>query len=109
MAATGDLPDEKKRGERIIRKFPKSDTFTPSGVPLSRAVIAVISPEELEAMRLIDSVNEDQESAASKMCVSRKTLGKDLARARKKIIDAIFSGSIIQIRGDNYRLIENEE
>jgi predicted DNA-binding protein (UPF0251 family) len=56
-------------------------------------------PEEIEIIRLVDFEGYDQESAASEMGISRKTLWRDLHDARRKIADALVNGKMIHIRG----------
>jgi hypothetical protein len=55
--------------------------------------------EELEALRLVDLVGCDQETAAARMEVSRKTLWRDLHEARRKIADALVNGKKITVEG----------
>ncbi len=55
--------------------------------------------EELEAIRLVDLLGHDQESAAMFMGVSRKTLWRDLHDGRRKIADALVNGKRIIIHG----------
>ena len=64
--------------------------------------------EELEALRLVDLVGYDQETAAAKMEVSRKTLWRDLHEARHKIADALVNGKKITVEGCNGRVSDEE-
>ncbi len=59
----------------------------------------VILPEEVEAMRLVDLQGLEQEEAAAVLGVSRKTLWRDLHRAREKAADALVHGKTIRIAG----------
>ncbi|MFA5394677.1 MAG: DUF134 domain-containing protein [Methanogenium sp.] len=52
-------------------------------------------PEELEAFRLVDGEGLDQEAAAERMQISRRTLWRDIHTARKKVVDALSEGKII--------------
>ncbi|KAF1078846.1 DUF134 domain-containing protein [Methanogenium sp. MK-MG] len=54
-------------------------------------------PEELEAFRLVDSEGLNQESAAERMQVSRRTLWRDVHTARRKVADALSEGKVIVI------------
>jgi len=54
-------------------------------------------PEELEAFRLVDCEGLDQESAAERMQISRRTLWRDIHTARRKVADALSEGKIIAI------------
>lgn len=61
--------------------------------------IVVLLPEELEALRLTDLEGLEQEAAAEKLGVSRKTLWRDLHEARRKVADALVNGRGIRIAG----------
>ena len=72
--------------------------------PLCRRIdgkdaIVTLYPEEIEIIRLIDLAGLNQESAASEVGVSRKTLWRDLHEARRKIADALVNGKTIHIAG----------
>lgn len=95
-----------KSFKRTVSKFPKAEKFIPAGLPMTELETVNLKIEELEAMRLVDFVGMDQEDAANKMGVSRRTLWKDLKSSRKKIIDALMDGKILVIHGGNYELIE---
>jgi len=56
-------------------------------------------PEEIEAIRLADLLDLEQEDIAARMGVSRKTAWKDLHSARKKIADAVINGKILRVEG----------
>jgi predicted DNA-binding protein (UPF0251 family) len=51
--------------------------------------MVTLLPEEVEAMRLADLLDLEQEEIALRMGVSRKTVWKDLHSARRKVTDAI--------------------
>jgi RNA polymerase sigma factor (sigma-70 family) len=57
-----------------------------------------LSHDELEAIRLCDGEGMSQEQAASSMHVSRGTVQRTLAAARKKLADALVSGHAIVLR-----------
>lgn len=56
-------------------------------------------PEEIEAVKLADLLDLEQDEVAERMHVSRKTVWKDLHNARKKITDAIVNGKALRIGG----------
>ncbi|WP_174591318.1 DUF134 domain-containing protein [Methanocella conradii] len=56
-------------------------------------------PEELEAIKLADLMDMEQEDIAFRMGVSRKTVWKDLHNARKKIADALVNGKALRVEG----------
>ncbi len=58
--------------------------------------------EELEAMRLKDIEDLNQEECAENMQVSRQTFQNIIDSARKKIAIALTEGKAIRISGGNY-------
>ncbi|HPW45977.1 MAG TPA: DUF134 domain-containing protein [bacterium] len=84
---------------RKIGCTPESRYFKPRATPLSELIEVVLPHDELEAIRLLDLEGLYQEEAAEKMGVSRPTIGRILARARKTIADALINGKAIKIEG----------
>ncbi len=74
----------------------------PEGCPKIEAIS--ITLEELEAVRLVDLLDLDQEDAAFYMGISRKAFWNDLMNARKKIAAALVYGMGIRIEGGSYVL-----
>lgn len=64
--------------------------------------IVNLSIEELEAIRLCDLLQVEQNEAADMMGISRKTFWNDLQKARQKVVDALVNGKAIQISGGDY-------
>jgi predicted DNA-binding protein (UPF0251 family) len=58
-----------------------------------------LMPDEIELLRLIDLEGLEQEEAAERMGVSRKTAWRDLHDARRKIADALVNGKSINMAG----------
>lgn len=58
-----------------------------------------LQPEEIELIRLIDLEGLEQEAAAERLGVSRKTAWRDLHEARRKIADALVNGKGINMAG----------
>jgi len=58
-----------------------------------------LQPEEIELIRLIDLEGLEQEEAAERLGVSRKTAWRDLHTARWKIADALVNGKGIEMAG----------
>ena len=58
-----------------------------------------LNPEEIELIRLIDLDGLEQEEAAEKLGVSRKTAWRDLQKTRAKIADALVNGKRIEMAG----------
>ena len=59
----------------------------------------LLQPEEIELIRLIDLEGLEQEEAAERMGVSRKTAWRDLHEARRKLADALVNGKGINMAG----------
>ncbi|MDF2614750.1 MAG: putative DNA-binding protein [Clostridia bacterium] len=64
----------------------------------------VLSIEELEAIRLSDYLEMEQDRAAESMHISRGTFQRIINTARKKTADALVHGKTIRIDGGNYEL-----
>ncbi|HHQ44746.1 MAG TPA: DUF134 domain-containing protein [Candidatus Altiarchaeales archaeon] len=98
--------DSKKTGRpkcvRAVGRMPDCDYFKPRGIPLVELEKVTLSLEEVEAIRLIDIEGLEQEDASQKMNISRRTFGRDLKGARKKISDAIINAKAIEIKGGCY-------
>lgn len=93
---------------RAVEGVPEVDYFKPRGIPLIELEASELKVEELEAIRLVDYEDLDQEEAAKKMMVSRRTLARELKSGRKKIADALLNGKAIKIRG-GYFLARGEK
>jgi len=69
--------------------------FKPAGVPLSGVERICMSRDELEALKLCDLDGLTQEAAGLRMGVSRGTIQRTLAAARKKAATALSKGKAI--------------
>ena len=87
---------------RRVEFFPKDNYFVPWGKPKCEIEEIVLKVEELEAMRLKDIEDLNQEECAEKMQVSRQTFQNIIDTARKKIATALTEGKAIRISGGNY-------
>ena len=76
--------------------------FLPDGSTRNDATF--LNLEELEAVRLVDLLELEQEEAAFYMGISRKAFWNDLTSARKKIATALVYGMGIRIEGGSYVL-----
>jgi predicted DNA-binding protein (UPF0251 family) len=74
----------------------------PEGCPRIEAISMTL--EELEAVRLVDLLELDQEEAAFYMGISRKAFWNDLMNARKKIAAALVYGMGLRIEGGSFIL-----
>ncbi len=87
---------------RCVSAYPAVEAFVPHGQ--SAAGEVVLSVEELEAIRLSDFEQLDQETAARMMRVSRHTYGRILGNARRQVAEALVTGKALKIAGGNYEL-----
>ena len=67
------------------------------GVPPGRLQAVFLQLDELEALRLCDLLNLDQEEAGQKMGVSRATVQRLLSSARAKVAEALVYGKALVI------------
>ena len=72
--------------------------FKPAGTPLRDLEKVAIGHDELEAMFLCDAEGLTQEEAGKRMGVSRGTVQRLLAQARKKAIEAVVLGKALMIK-----------
>lgn len=86
--------------QRRIRCVPLASYFKPVGIPLRELEEVVLGADELEALRLADLEGRYQIAAAEQMQVSRQTIGNILARAHRKVADALLNGKALRI-GDS--------
>lgn len=94
------------RPRRIRRIFfqPEVTYFKPAGVPMINLKETILSFDELEAIRLIDSQGMEQSKAGKKMKISQSTLSRLLKIGRKKLADAITNGQAIKIQGGDFKI-----
>ncbi len=71
--------------------------YKPAGTPLKEMEQITVFRDELEAMYLCDSEGLNQETAGERMGVSRGTVQRLLASARKKAIEAVVHGKALAI------------
>ena len=88
---------------RRVEFFPKNIYFVPWGKPKCEIKEIVLKVEELEAMRLKDIEELNQEECGERMQVSRQTFQNIIDSARKKVAIALTEGNAIRISGGNYR------
>jgi len=87
---------------RRISGTPGAQYFKPCGTPVSSLEEAVLTLDELEALKLADLNGLYQEDAAEKMNVSRQTFGNIIEKARKTLADAVVNGKALKIEGGVY-------
>ena len=83
---------------------PKYDSFAPSGKGGVEQVLLTV--DEFEAIRLIDTEKRTHEQCAKQMGISRTTVTEIYERARAKIADCIVNGKTLCISGGNYVLCD---
>lgn len=95
---------------RKISTEAKVTYFKPRGIPMCELEEVVLTPDELEALKLADLDELYQADAAQKMGISRQTFGNIINSAHKKIADALLHGKAICINGQNEKtMIETHE
>ena len=87
------------RKQRALNGNSQYRCFQPCCRPDAEGRVNVLEPEELEALRLVDLLHYDQESAAGQMEISRKTLWRDLHAGRTKVVEALVEGKRLEMAG----------
>ncbi|MFH8080892.1 MAG: DUF134 domain-containing protein [Candidatus Aenigmatarchaeota archaeon] len=90
-----------RRFRRICFK-PNITYFKPAGSKIREVEEVVLTMDEVEALRLKDFLDLNQEEAAKKMNISQPTFHRIISSARKKVADAIINGKALKIKGGNY-------
>ncbi len=85
------------RLKRRVRFNPEVIYFKPAGVPLNQLEEVILTYDELEALRLKDTLNLDQNDSAKKMGISQPTFHRVLLSAREKVAEALIKGKAIRI------------
>ena len=84
---------------RRVENLPGTTYFKPAGIPMRVLEDVLLTVDEVEALRLKEIEELDQEESAGRMGISRPTFQRILASARKKIADAVLNGKAIRIEG----------
>jgi predicted DNA-binding protein (UPF0251 family) len=92
------------RKHRRVWREPLPAIFKPVGVPLRRLATITLLHEELEALRLTDLEGRYQADAAEQMGVSRSTVQRIVAEARRKVTQALVEGAALHIEGGTFRV-----
>ncbi|MGB8454331.1 MAG: DUF134 domain-containing protein [Anaerocolumna sp.] len=79
--------------------------FTPQDCDKGYVILSV---DELEALRLCDFEDLEQEAAAQKMGVSRGTFQRILYSGRHKSVEALCEGKGVLIQGGNYEITKKD-
>jgi predicted DNA-binding protein (UPF0251 family) len=92
------MPRPKKIRHCEGRKCGKA--FKPARIPLAELIHIPLLQDELESLRLCDLQGLTQEQAGSHMGISRGTVQRILATARRKVAQALVEGAAL-IMEDN--------
>jgi predicted DNA-binding protein (UPF0251 family) len=97
----GDTPPQRgrPRKRRFLNKDSQYRCFEPCCHPDAEGGVIILEPGELEALRLVDLLDYNQESAAEKMGISRKTLWRDLHEGRRKVVETLVEGKRLEMAG----------
>jgi len=82
---------------RKVRFDPSVTYFKPQGVPMRELEVTELTTEEVEALRLKNIKDLDQNECAKKMKTSQSTFQRILASAYKKMSQALIKGKAIKI------------
>lgn len=82
---------------RRIKFNPSVVFFKPQGIRMRDLEVVELSCEELEALRLKNIENLQQEECAKEMKTSQSTFQRILSSCYKKIADATINGKAIKI------------
>ena len=82
---------------RRVRFQSKVNYFKPRGIPMGSLELVELTSEEVEALRLRNIKNFDQNECAKKMNTSQSTFQRILTSAYKKVSDAVINGKAIKI------------
>ena len=87
---------------RRVCGMPKVREFMPRAEVC--AEIVILSVDEYEVIRLIDSLGYSQKESSEQMGVARTTVQAIYDSARQKIADAIVNGKRLVIDGGSYKI-----
>lgn len=94
----------RKKIKRLVRFLPEITYFKPAGIPLRNLSEVILTVDEIEAIRLAELDDLDQEEAAKKMRISRITFLRILHAAHKKIAESLILGKAIRMKGGEYTM-----
>ncbi len=91
---------------RCINGRPIAVVYKPAGIPAAGLEWIQLNLDEFECVRLIDHLGLEQEQAAEQMGVSRPTVTRIYASARKKIADVLVLGQALRIEGGVVKMMQ---
>lgn len=89
---------------RYVSGLPQVMFFKPAGIPMARLREVSLTLDELEALRHAHIENLRHSEAARQMGVSRPTFTRILAKAHRKVAEALVHGKALRINGGNYEI-----
>ena len=98
----------RRKKPREVVSLPDNLGFLPINDPEGKRTV-VLTVDEYESIRLVDKEGVSQAECGAYMNVSRATVQRIYASARRKIADSLVEGLPIQIEGGDYQLKCTEE
>ena len=98
-----------KRRARCISFQPSHTCFKPCGVRGRGLETLELRADEFEALRLMDYEGLYQEECAQRMGVSRPTLSRMVAEARRKVADVLLHGKRLLIATESSAAVMDDE
>lgn len=99
-------PRQKK--PRICGCTIKGDAFKPKGISMKELEKVELFMDELETLRLCDSLGMTQQEAGQEMGISRGTVQRILTSARRKVADALSGCKAIILNETHCREIAQD-
>ncbi|MCP4572224.1 MAG: DUF134 domain-containing protein [bacterium] len=87
--------------DRCCRSYRNDRVFKPRGIPMHELQTVELPLDAFEALRLCDAEGLDQTAAAERMKVSRGTVQRLLARARRTVAQALLERQALVITTTN--------
>jgi predicted DNA-binding protein (UPF0251 family)/predicted Fe-Mo cluster-binding NifX family protein len=98
---------DRRRRTRCIELHPSHTCFKPCGVRGRRLDTVTLQADEFEALRLMDYEGLYQDECARRMGISRTTLSRSLAQARRKVTDALLNGKTLLIEVSDHATLSH--
>jgi len=95
------------KNNRTVHEPPIFSDFKPIGVPSTSLDTVSLTLDEFEALRLADYQSLSHQEASEEMGISRSTFTRLIEVARKKTIDFIINGRMLNIGGGNIHFRNN--
>ena len=87
---------------RWVEFVPTITYFKPAGVRMRDLEEVSLGVDEVEALRLKDLLDYEQEDCAKRMNLAQSTFQRILAGARQKVSKALIEGKALRIEGGNF-------